>query len=394
MHERDSFFRSIRRLAGFAGILLAAAGCATAELDPLPENFAMSDLEWDERAIWDISADFERLVAQSDALYDAPDLQKYVRGVASRLLESQYFHGVPDVRTYVLGSSDPNAFVLANGALYITTGLLARLDDEAQLATVLGHEFTHYLYRHYARERRAAEQATAEAALSTLFTLGFAASASEKHRLAEIGSYSQSQELEADEYGLVLMIAAGYDARNVHRLFEHLRDESEDTADPETTKYASHPQLSARIAHYRSLLASQSTSFGQETAGTLNRDEYEMAIDGLLLDNAAVDIDGKRFERAANAIERHLQRHPDSARAWFLRGQIARLDDAAADPLSAYRHAAELPDPPSEVFKEIGLLHRERGEQQLAAEALQIYLRREPDAPDAPILRGFIGEPN
>jgi len=77
-----------------------------------------------------------------------PDLQAYIDAAGNRVLGDR---PVPEKVTYrflVLRDPMVNAFALPNGSVYITTGLLALLENEAQLAGVLGHEAAHIYERH------------------------------------------------------------------------------------------------------------------------------------------------------------------------------------------------------------------------------------------------------
>src|ERR1035438_3805836 len=87
-------------------------------------------------------------------VFHDPDLQAFIDPVAHRVLGDR---PVPEKVTYLfLVLRDPmvNAFALPNGSVYITTGLLSRLENEAQLASVLGHESSHVLDRHTYLENR------------------------------------------------------------------------------------------------------------------------------------------------------------------------------------------------------------------------------------------------
>lgn len=375
-------------------VALLAAGCATTTIAPLPADFTRADLERDERVLWQNAAEFEERLRQSDAVYVDIGVTAYLEQVTVQLLMTIGSQASDEVRPYVLADPVANAFVLPNGAFFITTGLLARLENEAQLATVIGHEVAHFLNRDNVRGRRAAEQARREAVVMNAFLLGFAASASENWQLSEMSGYSRAQEFNADAQGLAMMIDAGYDPADAERLFEHLRDGTAETNSDRGPRYASHPHLSKRVAHYRELLATGIGSRPRATGGRLNTQEYEAASDDLLLDNAEIAIERRHTVSAAHSVDRYLQRYPQSARAWFLRGEIARRGDPASPEaaLHAYQHAAGLPEPPAELFKALGLVHRQRGEHELAAVSLQRYLQLEPDAVDAPIIRGFIAD--
>jgi tetratricopeptide (TPR) repeat protein len=107
-------------------------------------------------------------------------------------------------------------------------------------------------------------------------------------------------------------------------------------------------------------------------------------------------IDGGQPVLAGQSIERYLGRHPDDARAHFVTGEMwqARPGEAGAveQAIAAYDRAAALPGTPPAALRNKGLLHRERGESQLAKDAFERYLALDPQAVDAGIVRLYLQE--
>src|SRR6202023_3035874 len=81
------------------------------------------------------------------------DLEAYLNDVPQRLGPSEAFAAIP-FRIRVVRNPYLNAFTLPNGRIYVHTGMLARMDNEAQLATLLAHEMTHATHRHAIRGLR------------------------------------------------------------------------------------------------------------------------------------------------------------------------------------------------------------------------------------------------
>lgn len=144
-----------------------------------------------------------------------------------------------------------NAFALPGGPIFITEGLLRRLQTEAQLAGVLGHEAGHVVHRH------AAEQ-LAKGQLGQLLgaAVGVAADdgSGEGGRAQAVAMmvsqvvqlrYGRQDESEADRYGVDAMAAAGYDPRAMLQVLEILRDASQGPRPPEFL--SSHPLPETRI---------------------------------------------------------------------------------------------------------------------------------------------------
>ena len=163
------------------------------------------------------------------ALLDAP----YAQGNKSlrQILEEKQ---VPWKFAFTLLEDDQtvNAFALPGGPVFITEALFDRLENEAQLAGVLGHEIGHVIERH-GLERLASAQmmqgiaAGVGVAADDGSGSGYNAAvlAQTFGQLLQLG-YSREAELESDGFGLAGMVAAGYDPREMIRVMEILRDAS------------------------------------------------------------------------------------------------------------------------------------------------------------------------
>jgi predicted Zn-dependent protease len=161
--------------------------------------------------------------------YDSPDLQNYVAQIGQRVV------GKADARFNfqfkVVDHPAINAMALPGGFIYITRGMLAELNEEAQLAGILGHEVTHVNSRH------AAKLLTKALGAQALTIVGIAAAAASRSggaatAAAMIGNhmtnyivlgYGREFELEADEVGLRYAHGADYDPRRMVIFLRALR---------------------------------------------------------------------------------------------------------------------------------------------------------------------------
>jgi len=80
-------------------------------------------------------------------LLETPALLNYVRSIGQPLVPKEAA-GIVDFKFHILRSPVVNAFALPNGSIYLSVGLLARLENEAELAQVMGHEIAHVVLRH------------------------------------------------------------------------------------------------------------------------------------------------------------------------------------------------------------------------------------------------------
>src|SRR4051812_4581184 len=118
----------------------------------------------------------------------------------------------------VLNSQLINAFALPGGKIYVTRGLLGKLENEAQLAGILGHEIAHVVCGHTAGQLQRV-QAAQDGALMNAIVGGFGSDQVNPF-VAGQRRFSREQEKEADLYGLNYMARQGYDPRAVLRIMD------------------------------------------------------------------------------------------------------------------------------------------------------------------------------
>lgn len=215
-------------------------------LVPAAASAAIDEAEQRERIEFETRS-FESQIGNSGMLFDDPALDAYLQGIVDRLFPDQpgRFH----VRTF--RDPDFNAFAISNGGIYFHTGTLLRLDDEAQLASILGHEGTHVTADHVYRSVRGAKST----AKTTIFVGLIAASAGIPPQLAGIvglssmAGFSREFEREADGGGFERIVRAGYDPHAGAEAFSRLeRELSARHITQGSYFFASHPRVQERVA--------------------------------------------------------------------------------------------------------------------------------------------------
>lgn len=188
----------------------------------------------------------EQQIASSDELYADPELDAYLQQVLERMFPERSVE--LRVRTY--RNPDFNAFAVATGGIYFHTGTLLRLADEAQLASVLGHEGTHVTADHMFRSIRAAKQvlAVTNVAAVAAASAGYPGDFVQLAGYSSMMGFSREHEREADRGGFDRMVQAGYDARAGAEAFAQLEREllARHIAQPPFF-FASHPQVRERV---------------------------------------------------------------------------------------------------------------------------------------------------
>lgn len=209
-------------------------------------------------------------VLKDDALRD------YVGWLGQRVVAVSDRKDLPYEFT-VLDTADVNAFAAPGGFVYVTTGLLALADDEAELATVLGHEIGHVVARHGAQRLQAAVGITTLASLAGLEHKGetFQSVVAVATGLA-LQAYSRENEYESDWYGALYAAKLGYDPSALESFFRKLQKLK--GRDPSVLEawLSSHPATEARIEEYRRFRDKLPS-----TAGERHAKRYRQATAGL-----------------------------------------------------------------------------------------------------------------
>lgn len=340
----------------------------------------------------------EKSIREGGYVVDDPRLQSYLDGLVARLLP--YF-GANAIPVRIAAVRDPflNAAAAANGFVLVHTGLLARLENEAQLVSVLGHELEHYLGRHVLRERRtndrtAAMRQVSDASGDTIVRLVMMIAGSISDAGHEHG-YGPDLEREADAASLRAVIAAGYDPEQALRAYQIFADDPAEGGVQQPYSYGDHPALEERIRNCREEIVTLRAKGRLAEGGRVGQAEYEAAITNVLLVDAALDLGMRRFWHANAAIERNLRLNPESARGYYLRGELARRkgdhDPAQLQGIvSDYRRAIALDPNLAEAHRELGLLEATRGNRAEGRKEIARYLELVPDPRDRAILESYL----
>jgi predicted Zn-dependent protease len=152
-------------------------------------------------------------------LHDDPVVQDYVNRVGMSLVQFAGRRELP-WQFRVVDSDQINAFALPGGYVYITRGLLGNLEDEAQLAAILGHEIGHVIERHSVQQIQRAQGAQFIPLLAGLFGGGLVGDAAGAVTQLGLMKYGRDQEREADFRGLTYMTRGGYDPDGIVEAME------------------------------------------------------------------------------------------------------------------------------------------------------------------------------
>lgn len=270
-----------------AGWLLLASACATTT-NPVTGQRELLGMSTQEEIA--AGAKAAKQVQQEMGLVDDPALRDYVRAIGARLAPFSPRRDVPFTFD-VVQMREPNAFALPGGHIYVSRGLLAISNSEAELAGVLGHEIGHVAARHHAQRQTRSTAIGAATVLGTLAAavLGGGQAAQAVNQLGQvagsglIASYGRDQERQSDDVGQRMAARAGYDPGAISSFLDTLgrATELETGTKRQPSFFDSHPSTPERVANTRSRAASLRAASATPIAAS--RRAYYDRLRGLLV---------------------------------------------------------------------------------------------------------------
>jgi predicted Zn-dependent protease len=278
-----------------------------------------------------------------------PGLTSYVQKVGKKLAVVSDRPDLP-YEFVVLNNDVPNAWAMPGGKLAINRGLLVYLEDEAQLAAVLGHEIVHAAARH------GAQQQTQNVLLGAGVLLAGVAVSEKKSEYGALGvgalavgsqawqaKYGRDHELQSDEVGMKYMIKAGYDpqaAVELQEIFVKL-SEGRNSGFIEGL-FASHPPSQERVNKNRAIAK-------QNLGGVRNKEAYQRAIAQINKDKAAYEnyqkaqklAGEKKYIDAQTYVEKSIAQQPKENLFWEMKGQLLLQQNKTSEAVPALDRAIQ-----------------------------------------------------
>ena len=253
-----------------------------------------------------------KILEQFGGAYTQGGIDQYVNAIGQRLAAQSELAGQPFTFT-VLDDPVVNAFALPGGYVYVTRGLVALAQDEAELAGVLGHEIGHVTGRHAAQRNTRSTVAGLGAVLATVGAAALGADGalaqnigrvSQTAAKGSVASFSRAQELEADRLGVRYLAKAGYDPFAQSEFLATMRDQEQlaqrlkgrEGKDPnEVSFFSTHPATGARVGE--AAAAAQASGIPINSGAPRNRDAFLRALDGMVYGDSAEQgfVRGQRF---------------------------------------------------------------------------------------------------
>jgi predicted Zn-dependent protease len=361
-------------------LFLALSACAT-PVKPYTTAEDVNQTNLTDVRLWAVSDKFDEDIRHTDSIFPDANLQEYLQGILDRLYPD--FPG--QIRIQVVRASSLNAFALPNGSLYIHSSLLARCDNEAQAATILGHEAAHFVDRHSLRKT---EQAQASTAFANVLTLAGIPLVGPLFAVSSMSGYSQDLESTADRIAYERMLQTGYDTHESVKIFQRMADETKNMGIEEPFFFSTHPRMVERVASFEVMLAKYPPSDG------------EVGAEVFLQKTAAVRIASLEEDLSMNHYKSviMLLETPDSPPGYprhykFYLGEAYRQrgDEGDAErALQAYQEAILVAPEFSPTYRALGLYYLKQKDFERARHSLETYLQRTPDADDQAYIQYYI----
>jgi predicted Zn-dependent protease len=268
--------RAVRRVATAATCSILAAGCATnpatgrRELSLIPQGQEIA-----------MGQEGAKAAAAQMGVYPDSNLQRYVSGLGLQIAKGSERPDLPWSYTVV---DDPivNAFALPGGPVFVSRGILAYMNSEAQLVSVLGHETGHVTAKH----------SVSQMSKQQIFQIGLIGAMVLKPELQQFGEaasqglgllflkFSRDDETQADDLGFRYMTALNYQPSEMAEMFKTLQRVSGGEGSRGTPEWLStHPDPGNRVEKTAQRITTSGKPF---TGSTVNRDAYLRRIDGII----------------------------------------------------------------------------------------------------------------
>lgn len=343
--------------------------------------------ESEDTTLWKRSRQFQEILLSSKYINTDKELNFYLNSLLSKVSWERAIikNGGLPLNAYVLNDPSFNAFMLSNGSLFIHSGLLASLDDEAQLAAVMGRELSHFDNEAPLKEFH---RVKASGELPFLPEPDKGAIGDLPAFFASLGTpasfygYSNEDEVKADKDAFQSLLNNNYDVRQAPAGFSILADYVKEDKIKEPYFYSNYKRLNGLIKHF-DLLCLRAGEGKSKGTGELNRSLYDNRISSLLLPTALMNINLGRYVSAQRLIERYLKNFPYEPYGYYCMGKLLSTRKEHGDLLKAagfHKRALDQDTNYLPSYRELGMIYYNLKEYAEAQKNLKRYL----SAPEEP----------
>jgi predicted Zn-dependent protease len=260
----------------------------------------------------DIGREADKDILKVYGYYNNKELQAYVDEIGQKLIKS-IKDPIFDYHFKIIDSPEVNAFALPGGYIYITRGMLAYINSEAELAVILGHEIGHVTSHHAVNQMN-------KSFASTLLTIAGLIASQDLRREAGawvtitsqlsnhiLSGYGREAEMQSDELGIIYAHSSGYDPRVMTDFFRKLKARERFAGASYHGFLATHPDTIERI-----ISADDKSNIIAARGGNLEKseDRYKSKIEGL-----SYGGDPKNFKKTDRYLHIYTVKDGDTFRS-------------------------------------------------------------------------------
>ncbi len=368
------------------------------ELAPLPISAMPSvftanyqPLDADEQSLWMQMTEIEGKTKNSDFLIDDPKLNGYIRSVLCRVVGQGRCAAT---RIYLMRTPHFNAAMAPNGMMMVWSGLLLRAKNEAELASVLAHEFSHFEKRHSLQSFR--DLRAKSDALTWLSMVPAIGMIGQLDMIGSVFAFSRDMERQADLMALKYLVDSGYDPMGASAIWQNLRAEMDAVAKAKKQQsmkdqgggfFSTHPATGERMKYLRDAAIAANVSKPYDGTAEYRRQIrpwWPMLIDDQVKLN---DFGTTEFLLAqlAGAVwtDELLYGRGELYRA---RGKKTDFDSA----ISYYQQSIAQGSKIAENWRGLGLAMMRSGQLDAGKVHLKQYLSKKPDAADRDLIAAMV----
>ncbi|MCG6944070.1 MAG: M48 family metalloprotease [Deltaproteobacteria bacterium] len=312
-------------------------------------------------------------------LIQDPEVIGYVNKVGQEIVTHLDFHHFP-YHFYVVDSGVLNAFAGPAGYVFINRGLIEIMDDEGELAAILGHEIAHVQSRHIAQRMaraRTLNLAALGGMLAGIFLGGEAGAAaiagSQAGASSAMLTHSRQDEEEADRKGLRYMEAAHYNGKDFVRIMRKMSQDSWKAGGHMPGWLTTHPGSSERVVYL-------STTVGIRNPSAKVRTEDS---EGFLLMQVKLYGSYESPNEAEAKFQEWFEKPETKAMAYYGTGLMRRRQRLMDKAVAAFQNAIALRPDLAPILVDLGETYFEMGKFDKAQQVLTSALTLEPDQPMA-----------
>lgn len=339
-----------------------------------------------EKRLWRLAAKEQALLENSSLMFRHKGLEAYLQKIAARMWQ-HVETDLPPMALRVLKDTDLNAYTYANGTCYVTTGMLANIHNEDQLAMIIAHEMVHYLRRHtlaaFSHMQIPSDNESVNAAPGFVGKIDIGNE--------DAAALVDAAEQQADREGLALMIDAGYCPREVASLLANFNAMAIAQAAKGLPICGQPSAWQRRKNRIHALLAQNDeiNSCAPTDGGPLS---YLQQIAPAHLANAQAAVRQGLWGTADESIELYLKVGSDLSEAYFLRGEVRRRQTAGPldQAVACYQKAIDLDETFAPAYRALGVIHFKAGQKQKAKGYFNTFLSLAPQAQEKSFIQEYL----